>query len=106
MLKWMNVVEAVKQELYPLISTPLAESVEELVESQTLKPNDLGANAIEMVIAKLKTKKVLYSKEIEYIRDLVERASAFRWRESESMFLCHSLFPIDFNHSGDTVTLH
>ena len=106
MLKWINVVEAVKQELYPLISTSLGEAVEELVESQTLKPNDLSVNATDMVIARLKTKKLLYTKEIEYIQEVVERASAFRWRESESMFLCHSLFPIDFNHSGDTVTLH
>ena len=106
MLKWMNVVEVVKQELYPLISTSMGEAVEELIESQTLKPHDLSPDATEMVIARLKTKKVLYSKEIEYIQELVERASSFRWEESEGIFLCHSLFPIGFNHSGDTVTLH
>ena len=105
-LKWQNVVEAVKQELYPLIATSLGEAVEELIESKTLKPHDLSDNTTDLVIEKLKTKKVLFSKEIEYIKGLVQRASAFRWDESESMFLFHSLFPIQFNHSADSATLH
>ena len=105
-LKWHNVVEAVRQELYPLIATSLGEAVEELIESKTLKPYNLSDNATDLVVEKLKTKKVLFSKEIEYIKGLVQRASAFRWDESESMFLFHSLFPIQFNHSADSATLH
>ena len=105
-LKWHNVVEAVNQELYPLIATSLVEAVEELIESKTLKPHNLSDNATDLVVEKLKTKKVLFSKEIEYIKGLVQRASAFRWDESESMFLFHSLFPIQFNHSADSATLH
>ena len=99
-------VEAVNQELYPLISTSLGQAVEELIESTTLKPHNLSDNATDLVVEKLKTKKVLFSKEIEYIKGLVQRASAFRWDESESMFLFHSLFPIQFNHSADSATLH
>ena len=105
-LKWHTVAEAVNHELYPLIATSLGEAVEELIESKTLKSGDLSDNATDLVIEKLKTKKVLFSKEIEYIKGLVQRASAFRWDESESMFLFHSLFPIQFNHSADSATLH
>ena len=105
-LKWDNMVEAVKQELYPMISTKMGQSVKELMDSNTLKPNDFSDKAIEKVVDKMKDKKVLYNKEIEYIRDLVKRAKAFRWEDTESMFLIHSLFPIEFNHSGDTATLH
>ena len=105
-LKWDNVVEAVKKELYPMISTAMGQSVKELIDSNTLKPNNFSDNAIEKVIGKMKDKKVLYNKEIEYIRDLVKRAKAFRWEESESMFLCHSLYLIELNHSGDTADLH
>ena len=105
-LKWHNVVEAVKQELYPFIATSLGKAVEELVESKALELHDLSDNATDLVIEKLKTKKVLFSKEIEYIKGLVQRARAFRWEESESTFLVHSLFPIQFNHSADSATLH
>ena len=105
-VKWHNLVEAVRQELYPLIATALGQSVDELVASGTLKEDDLTESATDKVIEMMKNKKVLYNKEIEYIRDLVKRADAFRWDESESMFLCHSLFPIELNHSGDTANLH
>lgn len=106
MLKWTNVGEAVKQELYPHIATQLKQSVDELVRSGTLIPSDFGDTATDNVITKLQTKKVLYNKEIKYIQGLVKRARAFRWNESESMFFCHSLSPIEFNHSGDSATVH
>ena len=109
-VKWHNVVEAVSQELYPLIATTLGQSVDELVTSDSLKEDDLTDDAVTIVIErmKMKSKKALYNKEIEYIKDLVQRATTFRWKESESMFMCrrHSLFPIQFNHSGDSATLH
>ena len=112
-LKWDNVVEAVKQELYPMISSALGQSVNELMEEQkdashavVLKENDLSEDAVGKVIDKLKTKRMLYSNEIEYIRDLVKRANVFRWEETESMFLIHSLFAIQFVQSGNTVNLH
>ena len=107
-LKWHNVVEAVKQELYPTMATWLGESIKELLSSDTdtVKPGDFSDNATESVIERLKTKKVLFNKEIEYIKELVQRANAFRWKESESMVLCHSLFPIRFNHFVDTAIVH
>ena len=36
-VKWHNLVEAVRQELYPLIATALGQSVDELVATGTLK---------------------------------------------------------------------
>ena len=107
-VKWTNLTETVRHELYPLIATTLGQSVDELVstDQDPLKEDDLGNDAFDKVIERMTTKKVLYNNEIEYIRGMVERAREFKWEETESMFLCLSLFPNIFNHSGDTATLH
>ena len=77
-VNWNNVVEAVGQELYPKIAESMALSVEELKGKRTLKHDDLSGDATDRVIETLKTKKVLYNKEIVYIKGLVERARAFQ----------------------------
>ena len=105
-LTWYNVMECVRQELYPAMAASMSQALDELVVKSRFDIGDLGGKAVERVIEGLKTKKVLFNKEIEYIRDLVQRARAFKWEKSESMFLCHSLFPIQFNHSGHSATLH
>lgn len=97
-VKWHNVVEAVRHELYPLIASALGQSLDELMATGTLEVDDLSDGAIDEVIEIMKTKKVLYNKEIEYIKDLVKRARTFRWEENESMFLCHFLFPTVWDH--------
>lgn len=88
-LNWRNVVEAVKHELYPVMATSLGQSVDGLVHSDTVSPEDLSDEATDKVITELKAKKLLYNNEIEYIQELVKRARTYRWKESESMFLYH-----------------
>ena len=96
-VNWHNLVEAVRQELYPLIATALGQSIDELVATGTLKEDDLTDSATDKVIEMMKNKKVLYNKEIGYIRDLVKRANTFHWEETQSTFSCHSLCPIYFS---------
>ena len=91
-LKWHHVVEAVKQELYPLIATSLGQSVDELVDSKLLEDDDLTDDAIKQVLGVLKKKKLLYSNEIAYLTKLVERARIFRWRETEDHGICTILY--------------
>ena len=93
-VKWHNLVEAVNQELYPLMATSLGLSVDELIDAGTLNEDDLSDEATDKVIQRMKNKKVLYSTEIEYIKDLVKRANAFQWDATESMCLGHFYFLI------------
>ena len=88
-VKWTNLTETVRHELYPLIATTLGQSVDELVstDQDPLKEDDLGNDAFDKVIERMTTKKVLYNNEIEYIRGMVERAREFKWEQTESMFL-------------------
>ena len=65
-LKWHNVVEAVKQELYPLIATSLGEAVEELIESNTLKPHNLSDTATDLVIDNINISSTTYCRFIEF----------------------------------------
>ena len=67
-VSWHNVAEAVKLELYPLIATSLGQSVDRLVDEGALSEHDLSGEATDKVIEELKTRKVLFSKEIEYLR--------------------------------------
>ena len=91
-LKWENVAKALEQELYPQIGSSLGLSVHDLVATGTLNEDDLSHTATVKVIEMMKNKKVLYNKEIEYIKDLVKRANAFQWDETESMCLDHFIF--------------
>ena len=101
-LTWYNAMQAVRHELYPAMAVSMSQAVDELVVTSGFAVGDLSEEAVDRVIEVLKNKKILYNKEIDYIRDLIKRANAFRWEESESMFLVHCLFPIQFNHSADS----
>ena len=85
-VKWYNLMEAVRHELYPLIATSLGQSADQLVDDGSLKEDDLSDDAFEKVIEMMKSKKVLFNNEIKYIQGMVERAREFKWEETESMF--------------------
>ena len=82
-LTWYNVMQCVRHELYPAMAISLSQAVEELVFKSGFAVGDLSEKAVERVIGVLKTKKVLFSNEIEYIQDLVGRARAFQWDQNE-----------------------
>ena len=88
-LTWYNVMQCVRHELYPAMAISLSQAVEELVYKSGFAVGDLSEKAVERVIGVLKTKKVLFSNEIEYIQDLVGRARAFQWDQNEgTLSLC------------------
>ena len=89
-VKWQNMTEAVRHELYPLIATTLGQSADELMETSSLKEDHLGDDAVQKVIDLMKTKKALYNNEIKYIQGMVERARKFKWEDTQSTFSCHS----------------
>ena len=82
-LTWYNVMQCVRHELYPAMAISLSQAVDELVVKSGFAVGDLSEKAVERVLGVLKTKKVLFSNEIEYIQDLVGRARAFEWDQNE-----------------------
>ena len=100
-LNWYHVLHCVGQEMYPMMLQSLSLALNDLVNDSRFDIHDFRAETVQRVIDALKTKKVLLSDEITYIRGVVERANIFRWDESESMFLWLFSFPIDFNHSDE-----
>ena len=81
-LSWYNVMQCVRHEMYPMMAVSLSKAVEEMVFSSGFAVGDLSEEAVQRVIAMLKTKKVLFGKEIEYIQGLVDRARAFKWEQA------------------------
>ena len=95
-LTWYNVMQCVRHELYPAMAISLSQAVDELVYKSGFAVGDLSEEAVNRVIEVLKTKKVLFSNEIEYIQDLVGRARAFEWDQNEGM-LCLYLILVPFS---------
>ena len=87
-LTWYNVMQCVRHELYPAMAVALSQAVEEMVFTSGFAVGDLSEDAVHRVIEVLKTKKVLFSKEIKYIEGVVDRARAFEWEQSESTLFC------------------
>ena len=73
---WFDVVRCVQTELFPVLSIKMRECVEErLSKEPSFKLNDFGANAVEDVIERLKTKRTMNNKEIHYLKGLIRRAA-------------------------------
>lgn len=93
-IKWHNLTEAVRQELYPLMATSFGQSVDELMDEGYLQQADLSDEATDKVVDKLKKKKkLLCNNEIAYIKGLVKRARDFHWKKSDGIFV-DVLFPL------------
>ena len=72
-LSWSHIVEAVKHEMSPMMSTKIYQVVEELA---LLRNTDFREEVVDKVVAALKKKCLLTNRQITYICSLVQRAQS------------------------------
>lgn len=80
-MTWYKLEHCIKNELFPAIQLVIAKCVEEkLRQEPEFEADDLGEDAVEDIIEKLKnTRKSTNNKEIKYLRQLIERANTVKY---------------------------
>ena len=77
-LTWQHIVNAVRHEMFPVMSARLMECV----VSVALSDADLSEEAVKRVLGQLKKRS---NRAVQYIRGLVARARAFSWDAQPQM---------------------
>ena len=76
---WFNVLQCVTQELFPVLSIKINECVQEkILQDVTFKMSDIweddhGDDPVTDILARLMTKRTMNNKEIDYLKELVQR---------------------------------
>ena len=74
-MTWFKVIHCVETELFPALSIKLRECIEEKLSAEPhFKIDDLGSDAVNDVIERLKAKRTTNFKELTYLRALIQRA--------------------------------
>ena len=74
-MTWLKVINCVNTELFPVLAITLKKCIDEkLFEDSEFKVVDFGSNVVEDVMKRLKAKRTMNSKEIEYLMELFQRA--------------------------------
>lgn len=77
-ITWFNVVQCVSQELFPDLAVRINQLVKEkMSDDATFKMDDIGMEAAQNVIERLKNKRSTNNKEISYLNGLFRRAHLF-----------------------------
>ena len=82
-MTWFKVTRCVMNELFPALSIPMEECVEDKLEVEPdFKIDDLGEDAVKGVIDRLKAKRTMNNKEIFYLKQLIQRAVTYDTHQS------------------------
>ena len=74
-MTWFNIMQCVSMELFPAISVKISQCVQEKVlEDSSFELSDIGSEAVDDVIERLKEKRTMNNKEISYLKELIQRA--------------------------------
>ena len=75
-MTWPKVINCVRTELFPVLAIALKKCVDEkLSEDADFKLTDFGDKVVNEILEKLKGKRTMNNKEIEYLRILFKRAT-------------------------------
>ena len=75
---WFHFAEALKHQMYPLISTIMQSAIDELESEESFKIEDLRPTALDTVIATMQKHKRLSNKEVEFIKNVLWTANEFK----------------------------
>ena len=85
-MTWFKVINCVSTELFPVLAIKMRECIDEkLSEDTTFKLDDFGEVAVKDVIERLKGKRTMNNKEIEYLEALFQRATEYGQRQQQSL---------------------
>lgn len=82
-LKWYHVVNAVKHEMFPLMST----SMQSAIETLQIDPEDLSQETTDRVIAALHDKRSLSTMEVAEIKKVVQRTKEYKERGERASYV-------------------
>ena len=74
-MTWFKVINCVNTEMYPVLAIALRNCIDEkLSEDINFKPDDFNEDVVNDVLDKLKGKRAMNNKEVQYLRGLFQRA--------------------------------
>lgn len=73
-MSWFGVVQCVRTELFPTLAVHISECVQESFEDPNFKMDDIGEDAANNVLGRLRQKRAMNNKEEAYLLALVKRA--------------------------------
>ena len=77
-LTWFDVIQCVWTELFPVLSATMSQCVQEKLASDIeFKLSDFGEDAVNDILERLKGRRTMNNKEIDYLKQLIQRAAEF-----------------------------
>ena len=74
-MTWFKVINCVNTEMYPVLAIALRKCIDEkLSEDINFKADDFRKDVVYDVLDKLKGKRAMNNKEVQYLRGLFQRA--------------------------------
>ena len=75
-LTWFDVIQCVWTELFPVLSATLSQCIQEKLGLETeFKLNDFEGDVVNDILERLKRKRTMNNKEINYLKQLIQRAA-------------------------------
>ena len=74
-MTWFKVVNCVNTELFPVLSIALKKCIDEKIsENINFKVDDFHKDVVDDVMERLKAKRAMNNREVQYLRGLFQRA--------------------------------